>query len=197
MFDIGWTELVVIAVVAIVVIGPKDLPRAMRTVGKWSGKMKRMARDFQNQFNEAIREAELDEVKKEVAAIARIDPMADLKKDLAKTEASIRTDLAKPAINGKDADLAGIADETGTDEPAPTAPAAEPVMPFSALPTSVPAADAVPSPPATGEKPANASRSEATPEPAENGLSSEARADKPATPFRAGTNPAPVAETTP
>ena len=60
MFDIGWTELLVIAVVAIVVIGPKDLPRAMRTVGQWTGKMKRMAREFQGQFNEALREAELD-----------------------------------------------------------------------------------------------------------------------------------------
>jgi sec-independent protein translocase protein TatB len=132
MFDIGWSELMVIAVVAIVVIGPKDLPRAMRTVGKWSGKMKRMARDFQNQFNEAIREAELDDVKKEVAAIAQIDPMADLKKDLAKTEAGIRTDLSTPATNGAvppsvagaasaaDSDLAQLAADKGADEPAPT-----------------------------------------------------------------------------
>ena len=66
MFEIGWTELLVIAVVAIVVIGPKDLPRAMRSVGQWTGKMKRMAREFQGQFNEAIREAELDGVKKDV-----------------------------------------------------------------------------------------------------------------------------------
>jgi sec-independent protein translocase protein TatB len=90
MFDIGWTELVVIAVVAILVIGPKDLPRAMRTVGKYSGKMRRMARDFQNQFNEALREAELDEVKKEVQSIAKIDPMADLRKDLARPKPASR-----------------------------------------------------------------------------------------------------------
>ena len=87
MFDIGWSEILVIAVVAIVVIGPKDLPRAMRAVGRWSGKIKRMAREFQSQFNEAIREAELDEVKKQVTEIANIDPMADLKNDLSKTEA--------------------------------------------------------------------------------------------------------------
>ena len=97
MFDIGWSEILVIAVVAIVVIGPKDLPRAMRTVGRWSGKMKRMAREFQSQFNEAIREAELEDVKKQVTEIAKIDPMADLKSDLAKTEAGIRSDLAAPA----------------------------------------------------------------------------------------------------
>lgn len=118
MFDIGWTELVVIAVVAIIVIGPKDLPRAMRTVGKWSGKMRRVAREFQNQFNEALREAELDEVKKEVQAIAKIDPMADLKKDLAKTEAGIKSDLAKPAT-GPDTDLKALKADTGTTEPEP------------------------------------------------------------------------------
>ena len=58
MFEIGWSELLVIAVVAIVVIGPKDLPKAMRAVGGWTAKMKRMAREFQGQFNEALREAE-------------------------------------------------------------------------------------------------------------------------------------------
>ena len=86
MFDIGWSELLVIAVVAIVVIGPKDLPRAMRTVGHWTAKMKRMAREFQNQFNEAIREAELDGVKKDVEALAKINPSADVKRRAGKDE---------------------------------------------------------------------------------------------------------------
>jgi sec-independent protein translocase protein TatB len=131
MFDIGWTELVVIAVVAILVIGPRDLPRAMRTVGKYSGKMKRMARDFQNQFNEALREAELDEVKKEVQSIAKIDPMADLKKDLAKTEAGIKGDLAKPA-NGADTEMKALKADTSTIEP-------EPVIEAKIDPEAVPA----------------------------------------------------------
>jgi sec-independent protein translocase protein TatB len=95
MFDIGWSELMVIAVVAVVVIGPKDLPKAMRTVGRWSGKMRRMARDFQSQFNEALREAELDEVKKEVQSLAKIDPLAEVKSDLKKVETSVAADLAK------------------------------------------------------------------------------------------------------
>jgi sec-independent protein translocase protein TatB len=138
MFDIGWTELVVIAVVAILVIGPKDLPRAMRTVGKYSGKMKRMARDFQSQFNEALREAELDEVKREVQSIAKIDPMADLKKDLAKTEAGIRTDLAKPA-NGADTEMKALKADTSTTEPEPAVEAK-----VEAVPEAVPVAAAVP-----------------------------------------------------
>jgi sec-independent protein translocase protein TatB len=96
MFDIGWTELLVIAVVAIVVIGPKDLPRAMRFVGQWTGKMKRMAREFQGQFNEALREAELDGVRKDVEAIGKIDPMAGVRKEMAKVDAAVK-DAAKPA----------------------------------------------------------------------------------------------------
>ena len=69
MFEIGWTEILLIAVVAIVVIGPKDLPRVMRIVGQWTGKMKRMGREFQNQFQEALREAELEDVRKDIADI--------------------------------------------------------------------------------------------------------------------------------
>ena len=114
MFDIGWTELLVIAVVAIVVIGPKDLPRAMRFVGQWTGKMKRMAREFQSQFNEALREAELDTVKKDIEAIGKIDPMAGVRKEMAKVDQSVR-DLDKPA--------APAAAEPVTPVPAP-APAA-------------------------------------------------------------------------
>ena len=95
MFDIGWTELLLIAVVAIVVIGPKDLPRAMRTVGQWTTKMKRMAGDFQRQFNEAVREAELDDVKNQVTKLGKIDPMADLKKSLTKVDTDLKADLKK------------------------------------------------------------------------------------------------------
>jgi len=62
MFDIGWTELVVIAVVAIVVIGPKDLPRAMRAVGQWVGKVRGMARHFTLGIENMMREAELEEM---------------------------------------------------------------------------------------------------------------------------------------
>jgi sec-independent protein translocase protein TatB len=64
MFDIGWSELLVIAVVAIVVVGPKDLPRLMRTFGHYMRKVRGMAADFQRQFEEAVRDSELDEVRK-------------------------------------------------------------------------------------------------------------------------------------
>lgn len=123
MFDIGWTELFLIAVVAIVVIGPQDLPRAMRIVGQWTGKLKRMARDFQGQFNEALREAELDTVKKDVESIGKIDPLADVRKEMTETGAEIRKGLDKPA-NDKPASENPAAETSAPDKPEPAKPAA-------------------------------------------------------------------------
>jgi sec-independent protein translocase protein TatB len=65
MFDIGWSELVVIGVVALIAIGPKELPGVLRMVGQWMGKARRMAGEFQSQFQEAMREAEMADVKKQ------------------------------------------------------------------------------------------------------------------------------------
>ena len=98
MFEIGWTELVLIAVVAIVVIGPKDLPRAMRVVGQWSARVKRMARDFQGQFNEALKEAELDGIQKDLQGLSKIDPIGRVRKELASIEADVRKDLSPPPV---------------------------------------------------------------------------------------------------
>lgn len=69
MLDMSWGEVMVIGAVALIVIGPKDLPKALRTVGQMTGKVRRMAAEFQTQFNEAMREAELDEVRKEIQGI--------------------------------------------------------------------------------------------------------------------------------
>ena len=118
MFEVGWSELLVIAVVAIVVIGPKDLPRVMRVVGQWSGKMKRMAREFQGQFNEAMREAELDDVRKGVEEIGKIDPLGDVRREMTKAGEDIKKsmDVTAPAAAATPAATA----------PAVAAPASEP-----------------------------------------------------------------------
>ena len=79
MFDIGWSELVVIAVVALIAIGPKELPGVLRMVGQWLGKARRMASDFQGQFNEAMREAEMADIKK------TFDDAAGMAKDMSPT----------------------------------------------------------------------------------------------------------------
>ena len=64
MFDLGWGELVVIGIVALIAIGPKELPTVLRTLGQWMGKVRRMANEFQGQFQEALREAEFADLKK-------------------------------------------------------------------------------------------------------------------------------------
>jgi sec-independent protein translocase protein TatB len=66
MFDIAWGEFIVIAVVALIVIGPKELPGVLRAIGQWTTKIRRMAAEFQGQFQEALREAEMADLKKEV-----------------------------------------------------------------------------------------------------------------------------------
>ena len=66
MLDIGWTEILVITVIALFVVGPKDIPKALRTVGVWLGKLKSLSREFQNTVEEAVRDSELDEVKKQI-----------------------------------------------------------------------------------------------------------------------------------
>jgi sec-independent protein translocase protein TatB len=92
MFDFAWSELAVIAVVALVVIGPKDLPRVMRTVGLWVGKARTIAREFQSSLDQMMREAELDEMRKQVEQATNInvaheiertiDPAGELEKNL-------------------------------------------------------------------------------------------------------------------
>ena len=59
MFEIGWSELLLIGIVALIAIGPKELPTVLRTLGQWMSKLRRMASEFQNQFQEAMREAEM------------------------------------------------------------------------------------------------------------------------------------------
>jgi sec-independent protein translocase protein TatB len=89
MFDIGWGELVVIGIVALIAIGPKELPTVLRTLGQYMGKVRRMAAEFQGQFQEAMREAEMADIKKHaedlrssVSDLTNFDPMANTKKEI-------------------------------------------------------------------------------------------------------------------
>jgi len=102
MFDIGWSELVVIAVVALIAIGPKELPGVLRMVGQWMGKARKMAAEFQGQFQEAMREAEMadlkksfDEVKEAATGFASGNIMTSLQKDV--SGALNIDDVDKPA----------------------------------------------------------------------------------------------------
>ncbi|MCP3373551.1 Sec-independent protein translocase protein TatB [Bradyrhizobium cajani] len=99
MFDIGWSELVLIGVVALVAIGPKELPGVLRMVGQWMGKARKMAAEFQGQFQEAMREAEMADLKKSFdevkEAATGFNPLTSLQKDVSD---ALRVDaLDKPA----------------------------------------------------------------------------------------------------
>ncbi|MDF0516290.1 Sec-independent protein translocase protein TatB [Bradyrhizobium yuanmingense] len=99
MFDIGWSELVLIGVVALIAIGPKELPGVLRMVGQWMSKARKMAAEFQGQFQEAMREAEMADLKKSFdevkEAATGFNPMTSLQKDVSD---ALRIDaLDKPA----------------------------------------------------------------------------------------------------
>src|SRR3954464_5163637 len=110
MFDIGWGELLLIGVVALIVIGPKELPGTLRTLGQWMGKLRRMASEFQGQFQEAMREAELADLKKQVddmtsqaQSYANFDPVSEVRKEFESTQQQIEsaiTDKPQPDVPG-------------------------------------------------------------------------------------------------
>ena len=140
MFDLGWSELVVVAVIALIAIGPKELPGVLRTLGHWMGKVRRMAAEFQDQFKEAMREAEVDDLKKQVddlniaaSDITSYNPIDDLNKEF-ETALDDKPSGDKPEAT---ADTAAAGEETviaderpdpvesanlAATEPPPTAP---------------------------------------------------------------------------
>jgi sec-independent protein translocase protein TatB len=131
MFDIGWSEFVLIAVVALIAIGPKELPGVLRTVGQWMGKARKMAAEFQSQFQEAMREAEMadlkdsfDEVRKAASGLSAGSLISSLEKDVSN---SLRIDnVDKPAEPPKTEAIETEAIETAAIEPpvTPTVPEA-------------------------------------------------------------------------
>ena len=104
MFDFGWSEFLLIGVVALIVIGPKELPAVLRTIGQWTTKIRRMAGEFQSQFQEAMREAEMADLKKQVDEISdaakgiTTDPSTSAKRP----SGSRRSDTAPPPRRPRD-----------------------------------------------------------------------------------------------
>ncbi len=136
MFDLGWSKLIIIAMLAIVVVGPKDLPALLRTIGKFVGQIRRQAEEFRRQFDEAMKDTELDQIRKDVEDIKRTatDSLRDIErtaedsvKPLETTAAEI-TDLgngsAATASNGALAEVPMPSPISATDlPPMPTSPA--------------------------------------------------------------------------
>lgn len=125
MLDIGWTELLVIAVVAIIVVGPKDLPGMLRSLGQYAGKLKRTAGEFRSQFDEALRESEFDDIRSSVQDMSDLNPVGQIKDavnesldPLKSTAEEIRSGIeSEPGIASEASD-AGASREGATDEPA-------------------------------------------------------------------------------
>jgi sec-independent protein translocase protein TatB len=141
MFDIGWSEFAVIAVVALIAIGPKELPGVLRMVGQWVAKARKMAGEFQGQFQEAMREAEMadlkksfDEVKEAATGFASGNMMTSLEKDVS---AALSID-DKPVASIDDNPVASIETPALDSPSALTEPAAS--APMVITPPSEPAA---------------------------------------------------------
>ncbi len=148
MFDISWSEFLLIGVVALIVIGPKELPGVMRTLGQWMRKMRSMASDFQNQFQEAMREAEMTDLKKQVDDIAgevsQFDPLKSVREDVESIGHDVQHSLgAEPEQN---AALPAAAE--------PAAAEASAAASVAAAEAAGPAAAAPPAPPQPAVEPA-------------------------------------------
>ena len=148
MFDFSWSELLVIALVALVVIGPKDLPRVLRAAGTWAAKARAVAREFQGSIDQMIRESELDEVRKEVEKVAATDIGHEIQQSVdpkGELHASLRPpELGDAAINPAGASetsgpSVGEAVTTPAELPLPTEPATpgETVAPAPSAPAHV------------------------------------------------------------
>ncbi|SNB61534.1 sec-independent protein translocase protein TatB [Arboricoccus pini] len=131
MLDMSWSEILVIMVVALIVIGPKDLPKVIREVGKWTGKARSIARDFQRSFDDMVREAELDEIRQSLDKARpsnlkntirdMVDPDGELKRAF-----DLKEGPAKP-VEGAPKAEASKAIEAGPPEHLPGSPPPETV----------------------------------------------------------------------
>lgn len=155
MFEIGWSELLLIAVVALIAIGPKELPTVLRTLGQWMSKLRRMASEFQSQFQEAMREAEMADLKKQVdemtsqaQSYANFDPVSEVRRELESTQQQIE---------------GAMVDKAGVDAPSSPVTAEPNAAPAGAEPAVAPGTD-VAAPSSAAPEPATAGADAAKPD---------------------------------
>lgn len=164
MFDIAWSELLLVLIVAIVVVGPKELPGLMRTAGRMLGKLRRTADDFRKQFDEAVKEAGGEDFQREIHSLRQNNPLNQIRssiEEVARESYSPRTgtlpasaveeDAGTPplppreSVPSTDADV-GLQPEDAVIPAAPPVPATEaaPVAPASPTAPPVPTTEAAP-----------------------------------------------------
>ncbi|MDA7948997.1 MAG: Sec-independent protein translocase protein TatB [Hyphomicrobiaceae bacterium] len=134
MFDIGWTELFIIAVVAIIVVGPKDLPRMLRSLGQYAAQLRRTAGEFRSQFDEAIRESELDELRSTLQDASDMNPVNQIKDSVSESLAPLKEtadeiksgmDIKEPTETPKSKEPEGASDSAGKTKKTKAKAAAE------------------------------------------------------------------------
>ena len=131
MFEIGWSELLLIGIVALIAIGPKELPTVLRTLGQWMSKLRRMASEFQSQFQEAMREAEMADLKKQVdemtsqaQSYANFDPVSEVRRELESTQQQIESAMVNPTDEATPSpSVAAEPDTSPATDAAPPSPA--------------------------------------------------------------------------
>lgn len=142
MLEVGWSEILVIALILIIVVGPKDLPGMLRTFGRMASRVRGMANEFRSQFDEALREAELDDVRKGLNEVNKLNPANSLRdaiNPIRKLGEDIKSDLRK-ATDMKDEPSASVAtpaavDKADDEAPAPSSnPVLEPVAQLAPAP---------------------------------------------------------------
>jgi len=153
LFDLSMTELMLIGVVALVFIGPKDLPKALRVAGYWVKKARTLSREFQSSVEQMIREAELDEMRQEFKKASEIDldkefrntidPTGSLAESLKPPELPKFSDADLPAVPASNALLAPEASETETAEPAAPSTGEVPAQEAGETETAEPTSPAV------------------------------------------------------
>src|ERR1700758_1544730 len=120
MFDLGWGKIIIIAVIALIAIGPKELPGVLRTVGQYMGKIRKMAAEFQGQFQEAMREAEMADLKKSVdemtdaaKGITDFDPIAEMRQEV---DSFTSDPLGSSAATGDTSSTMGVSPDAAPAE---------------------------------------------------------------------------------
>ena len=131
MFDLSWSHILIVLIVALVVVGPKDLPRLMRIIGRWVAKARAMADQFRKSFDEMARQSELDELRQEIEALRAQRPLADIQTAL--HQSILPPDPAPSAIetpksedSGERAEMVGSSETPAAEMRAPESPVHEP-----------------------------------------------------------------------
>lgn len=131
MFDLGWQEFILIAIVTVIVVGPKDLPRVIRSISQWVRKARSMAREFQSSLEEVAREAELEDVRREMQSISKdgigkslekqFDPDGSVRSTVEEARKSANTDEIEADLKAIDSEA-----KSGMSKSAPAPSSAEP-----------------------------------------------------------------------